>query len=124
MAVGCYRELRVWQDGMDLVAEVYAKTRSFPKTERYGLTWQLRRAAVVVPSSIAEGHTREHARECLPHIGTARAALAEVETQVELARRLGYLEAEEADPLVGRARDLARRLGVLRDVLRRSPSAA
>ena len=95
MPIKSYRELRVWQAAMDLVEHVYALTRSFPGDEIYGLTNQLRRAVVSVPSNIAEGHTRESTKEYLYHLSVAQASLAEVETQIEIAVRLQYLATDQ-----------------------------
>src|SRR5687768_10236839 len=88
-----FRELRIWQAAMDLVEKVYLLTRSVPKQETYGLTSQLQRAAVSIPSNIAEGHAREHLKEYLHHLSMAQASLAELETQLEIALRLKYLTA-------------------------------
>jgi four helix bundle protein len=85
-----YRELRVWQGAMSLVEQIYHATKDFPKEETFGLKGQMRRAAVSVPSNIAEGHAREHVKEYLHHISMAQASLAELETQLEIAKRLGY----------------------------------
>ena len=82
MAINSFRDLRVWQAGMELVEQVYLLTKSFPKQEIYGLTSQIQRAAVSVPSNIAEGHTREHSKEFLHHLSIAQASLAELETQL------------------------------------------
>jgi len=79
-----FRELRVWQAAMELVEKIYQVTKEFPKEELYGLTSQVRRAAVSVPSNIAELHTREHLKEYLHHISMAQASLAEVDTQLEI----------------------------------------
>src|SRR5271165_3136979 len=87
-----FRGLRVWQGGMDVVEAVYRASAAFPKSELYGLTNQIRRAAVSVPSNIAEGHTRATTKEYLQHVAIAQASLAEIETQTEIARRLGYIE--------------------------------
>ena|SRR5688572_2033746 len=87
--------MRVWQAGMELAESIYQLTATFPAQEMYGLTSQLRRAAVSVPSNIAEGHTRESTKEYLHHISMAQASLAEVQTQVELAGRLGYAAADK-----------------------------
>lgn len=86
-----FRELRVWQQAMDLVEKVYVLTQDFPRQETYGLISQVRRAVISVPSNIAEGHTREHIKEYLHHLSMAQASLAEVETQLEIAARLKYL---------------------------------
>ena len=82
MEIKNYRDLRVWQSGMDLVVMVYELSDKFPAKEMYGLTSQIRRAAVSVPSNIAEGHTRESTQEYLHHLSIAQASLAEVETQI------------------------------------------
>ena len=74
-----YRELRVSQHSMDLVETIYLMTRKFPEHEIYGLSQQIQRAIISVPSNIAEGHTREHLKEYLHHLSIAQASLAEVE---------------------------------------------
>jgi four helix bundle protein len=102
---------------MDLVEAVYRASADFPRTEIYGLTSQLRRAAVSVPSNIAEGHTRESTKDYLNHVSMAQASLAEVETQLEIAGRLGYLEATITAPLLEKAASLGRQLYTLRDAL-------
>ena len=91
MPVVNYRDLRVWQAGMDLVEVVYRVTEGFPPAERYGLTSQMRRAAVAIPSNIAEGHTKAGARAFLYHVSVALGSLAELETQTEIAERLSYV---------------------------------
>jgi len=89
--VQSYEELEAWREAMDLVTQVYRITRAFPREEAYGLTAQVRRAAVSVPSNIAEGQGRRGTREFLNHLSMARGSLLEVETQLEIAHRLGYL---------------------------------
>src|SRR5687768_4338325 len=97
MTIKSYRDLIVWQKGMDLVEDVYKKTKEFPKEELYGLTSQLRRAVVSVPSKIAEGQGRNSTKEFAPSI--AYGSLCEVETQCLIAHRLGYLERRDLDRL-------------------------
>lgn len=87
-----YRDLVVWQKSMDLVAEVYQVTSSFPKNETYLLTSQLRRAAVSVPSNIAEGQGRRSPREFAHFLRIAAGSLMEAETQVLICLRLGYVD--------------------------------
>ena len=82
-----YRDLRVWQAGMDLVEEVYRFTAKYPDRETYGLTIQMRRAAVSIPSNIAIGPSKEDTREYLRHLASAQASLAELQTQTEIAGR-------------------------------------
>jgi len=86
-----YRELIVWQKAMGFVMEVYAATKSFPRDELYGLATQLRRAAVSVPSNIAEGQARYSPREFHQFLSHARGSLVEIETQLMIAQNLGYL---------------------------------
>ena len=115
-----FRELRVWQKAMDLVESVYLITRQFPKHETYGLINQVRRAAVSVPSNIAEGHTREHLKEYLHHLSMAQASLAEVETQLEIATRLKYMLASQMTELSVEVNSLWKQLYALRNALLRS----
>ncbi|HEY6763910.1 MAG TPA: four helix bundle protein [Candidatus Sulfotelmatobacter sp.] len=91
---GTYSDLEVWQASMELEMNVYAVTRAFPKEEIYGLTSQLRRAAVSVPSNIAEGKGRSSDKELLQFLNHSRGSLFEIETQVTISQRLGYIEAE------------------------------
>ena len=86
-----YRDLRVWQKSMDLAEHVYRVTEAFPRAEIYGLTSQLRRAAVSIPSNIAEGQGRTSKGEFRLFLGNARGSLLEVETQLMLATRMAYL---------------------------------
>jgi four helix bundle protein len=79
---------------------IYRLTQNFPKHEIYGLSSQIQRAAVSIPSNIAEGHTREHTKEFLHHLSIAQASLAELETQLEIAVRLKYLARDEFDQIL------------------------
>lgn len=112
-----FRDLRVWQVGMKLVEHVYALTRTFPKHEVYGLVSQMQRAAVSIPSNIAEGHTREHLKEYLQHLSIARSSLAELETQLEIAARLSYCGSEQIKPLIEQMDVLGKQLSALRNAL-------
>jgi four helix bundle protein len=88
-----YRDLIVWQKAMDLAQEVYGLTASFPIDERFGLTAQMRRSAVSIPSNTAEGHGRDTANDFRHFLSIARGSLRELETQVELALRVGLITA-------------------------------
>src|SRR5213592_4591037 len=88
-----YRDLRVWQQAMDLVEATYRATKQFPAAERYGLVTQLRRAAVSVASNIAEGHARSLG-DYLRHLLVSNGSLTEIETQLLLSARLGFLSGE------------------------------
>ncbi len=115
--INSFRDLRVWQLGMKLVEEVYLLTRVFPKAETYGLGNQARRAAVSIPSNIAEGHAREHLKEYLNHISISQGSLAELQTQMEIAARLGYVQEEELSSFREHAVSLAKQLHALRNAL-------
>jgi four helix bundle protein len=91
-----FKELIVWQKAVDLVAEVYKTTKGFPKEELYGLTSQLRRCAVSVPSNIAEGQGRLTRGEFRQFLGQAKGSLCEMETQLIIAQKLGYLDAPQS----------------------------
>ena len=112
-----YKDLVVWQKGIDLVEEVYRLTAQFPNYERYGLAGQMQRAAVSVPSNIAEGHERRHLSWCLQHLSIALASLAEVETQLEIARRLKYVAQNDSDQIEKQTDSLGRQNRSLRNSL-------
>ena len=113
-----FRELRVWQVAMNLVENIYRLTRNFPKQETYGLGSQMQRAAVSIPSNIAEGHTREHIKEYLHHLSMAQASLAELETQLEISGRLKYVLSDELKTLLSEASSLGRQMYALRNSLK------
>ena len=119
MSLSTFRDLRVWMLGMDLVEEIYRLTRDFPRHETYGLGGQLQRASVSIPSNIAEGYVRRHRKEYLQHLSMAQASLAEIDTQLEIAVRLGYLPPEQDT----RVREQVTSLGKQLYNLRRSLSA-
>lgn len=100
MASRNYRDLFAWQKAMDLVVKVYEIIKGFPKEEIYGLTSQLRRAVVSIPSNIAEGQGRHSAKEFPRFLSIAHGSLREVETQLLIACRLAYLAEEELKPLL------------------------
>ena len=86
-----YKELRVWQKAMDLVTETYKLCKTLPKEETYGLSDQMRRAAVSIPSNIAEGQARKNKKEFIHFLYIAQGSLAELLTQLEICVRLGYI---------------------------------
>ncbi|QWV92757.1 four helix bundle protein [Geomonas oryzisoli] len=110
MDVRSYRDLKVWQVGVELVGQIYEITRSFPKSEVFGLTSQIQRAAVSVPSNIAEGHARGSRREFLHFLTISLGSLAELETQLLIGSRVGYLEAVILDGLLRQCDELGRML--------------
>lgn len=92
MKMNSFRELVVWQKGMQLVTKVYSKTGCFPKEEAFGLTFQIRRCAISVPSNIAEGYGRQHTSDYIRFLRIARGSLNELITQFEIAASLGYIK--------------------------------
>jgi four helix bundle protein len=117
MAITHYREMVVWQRSIELVIACYACTRSFPTDERFGLTQQAQRAAVSIPSNIAEGQGRWHRGELLHHIAIARGSLQELETLLEIAERLGYGMPEALRVVRSLADEVSRMLSGLRRAL-------
>jgi four helix bundle protein len=109
-----YRDLIAWQKAMRLATTVYEVTQNFPKHELYGLTSQLRRAAVSVPSNIAEGQARFSHREFQHFLSNARGSLVEVETQLLLARELSYVANEDCSRVLSACAELGRIINGLR----------
>jgi len=116
MAGKSYRDLEAWQKAVDFVEMIYRITHGFPSEERFGLTNQLRRAAVSVPSNIAEGQGRRSGKNFARFLAMALGSLAEVETQLLISMRLGYINSEQSNE----ALHLAGQVGRLISGLRRS----
>lgn len=108
-----YRDLTAWKKAFALVREVYRLTEGFPKDEAFGLRSQLRRAAVSIPSNIAEGQGRCSTGEFKQFLGHARGSLFEVETQILLAEDLSYLDSQQAHEVLENASEVARILNGL-----------
>ena len=106
-----YRDLVVWQKAMEMVTEIYRITQAFPREEIYGLTSQIRRAAISIPSNIAEGQGRLTRGEFRQFLGHAKGSLAELETQILIAQNLGYIQ--NPSPLLDRVAAVARLLNGL-----------
>jgi len=119
MAVKTYRDLIVWQEAMGLAEDAYRATHAFPKHELYGLTSQIRRAVVSVASNIAEGQSRDTTRDFLKFLSISLGSLAEFETQMLLANRLGYVSDEVLTQIEQRFVRLGRQLRSLQSKLRR-----
>lgn len=109
-----YKDLLVWQKAMTLVKEAYLLTAKFPADERFGLTAQMRRAAVSVPSNIAEGHARQGAKEYAQFLSHAGGSLAELETQTLLAINLNHCTREDAGSVLSLIEEVQRMLAGLR----------
>ena len=114
-----YKELKVWRLGMQIVSKVYHLTRGFPDDERFGLTSQMRRCAVSVPSNIAEGHARGATKDMIRFLAIARGSLAELETQLILAQHLGMATKEAIEAISKMTDEEGRMISGLRRSLRR-----
>jgi len=111
--VSSYKDLLIWQRSMDLVERIYKITSKLPTTEQWGLTSQMRRSAISVPSNVAEGYGRQATGEYRHHLSIGRGSLLEVETQVLLCQRLGYLENEEINSLLDEINQIGKMLSSL-----------
>jgi four helix bundle protein len=109
--------LLVWQKAMDLVVECYRLTQRFPQNELYGLTSQIRRAAVSVPANIAEGFGRWHSKDFVRFLLSANGSLKEVETHLLISERLNFLQQPEMQKAMGLSEELGRMLAALRQKL-------
>lgn len=115
--VRSYRDLAVWNKAMDLAAESYALSRQFPKDEMYGMTSQLRRAAVSVAANIAEGHGRDGTASFINFLRIAQGSLKETETHLLLCERVGLVASEQTGPLLKLSDDLGRMIrGLIRSL--------
>jgi four helix bundle protein len=112
-SMGSFRDLRVWQEAMKLAREVYKGTASFPRHELYGLTQQIRRAAVSVPSNVTEGKGRHSDKEFSHFLFNARGSLLELQTQLMLAEELEYLSTADTRRLLALAEGVGRALSGL-----------
>jgi four helix bundle protein len=108
-----YQDLLVWQQAMDLVAEIYSMTRTWPKEELFGLTSQVRRAATSIPANIAEGYGREQRGSYLQFLRIAQGSLKELETHLLIAKRIGLSTTEKIAPLLQRVESVGKLLRLL-----------
>jgi four helix bundle protein len=115
-----YQDLIAWQKAMELVIRVYEVTEGFPRREMFGLTNQIRRSAVSIPSNIAEGQARLTTRDFLRFISIARGSSQELETQILIAFRLGYLKTDEKCELIELLKEIGRLLAGLSRSLART----
>ena len=111
--VKSYRDLKVWNRAMDLVIMCYQLTPKLPKTEVYGLTSQIQRAAVSIPANIAEGKGRNNLGEYIYHLSIANGSLKELETHLLIIERLSYLESSALHPVLELAEEIGRMLSTL-----------
>jgi four helix bundle protein len=122
--VRSYKDLVAWQKSMDLVTAVYRASQRFPKEEIFGLVSQIRRAAVSIPSNIAEGHARTSKKEFQYFLSNARGSLAELETQLTIAHQLAYIDETGINQLLDRLGEVGRILNGLLAALKRSSKSA
>ncbi|MED9968386.1 MAG: four helix bundle protein [Ruminococcus sp.] len=108
-----YTDLLVWQKSMDLVEEVYRSIRCLPKDEIYALSSQIRRAVVSIPSNIAEGQQRRSTKDFVYFLSVARGSNAELQTQLYICRRLGYLQKSQIEPSIQLSNEIGRMLNSL-----------
>src|SRR5262245_24169486 len=108
-----FRDLRVWHESMQLVEDVYRLTRRFPAEERFGLTSQVRRATVSIAANIGEGWRRKRRKAYINHLDIALGSQGEVDVQLEIARRLGYLKDDEQHTVAERVANVGRMLNGL-----------
>jgi four helix bundle protein len=114
-----YKDLLVWRKSMDLVTEIYRVSQRFPKEETYGLTSQIRRSAVSIPSNIAEGKGRRTAGEFQQFLIQARGSLLELETQILISGNLGYVKEQIVEELKTKTTELAKMINTLIEAIKR-----
>jgi four helix bundle protein len=114
-----YRELVVWRKGMALAKQCYQVTKAFPRSEIFGMTSQIRRAAVSIPANVAEGHARAHTKEYMHHLSIARGSLAELETHLLLSKDVGLLSEEALQDCLRLADEISKMLPALITALER-----
>ena len=120
MGIKSYRDLEVWQKAMDMVVDCYQVAGKVPRNELYGLAGQLQRASVSVPSNIAEGRARQHTKELLHYLSMAYGSLAEVETLMQIAERLGYIDSSEVCRILDQTAEIGRMInGLCRSIRKR-----
>lgn len=120
MYYSSFEKLRIWQESMILVKEIYKCTSTFPKEERYDLTSQMRRAAISIPSNIAEGSQRTTNKDFANFISIAKGSLAELRTQIHIAEGLEYIAKEKANEVLLRIEDINKMLYSFLQTLKRS----
>jgi len=124
MAIESYRDLRVWQEAMNLAEACYRLTSAFPREEMFGLTAQIRRAAVSIPANIAEGYGRDSKGSYGQFLRVAQGSLKELETHLILSQRLGVAAEQSVQPLLGSGDSLGRMLRALIRSIERSSNPA
>jgi len=111
--INSYKQLKIWQAGIELVKNVYELTKNFPREEAYGLSSQLRRASVSVPSNIAEGFKRNHNKEFAQFLHVAIGSVAELETQVIIAHEIGFIKKSDLENITEKIDHISRMISSL-----------
>jgi len=124
MGVQSYRDLEIWKRSMDLVAEIYLITKQFPKEELYTLTSQIRRAAISIPSNIAEGRSKRSTKDYMRFLNVSYGSLSELETQLMIGQKLGYIASNKLDPMLDETANIGRMINGLLSSLDRKLQAA
>ncbi|MEY8758711.1 four helix bundle protein [Chryseobacterium tongliaoense] len=119
--MGNYKELIVWQKSVDLITEIYACTKKFPKEEVCCLTNQIRRSSISIPSNIVESHSRRSHTDYLQFLKIARGSCAELETQLLISKNLNYLNPEEFEKLNEKSLEISKMLNALISKLQTEP---
>jgi four helix bundle protein len=111
--ISSYQQLDIWQKSMGLVTEIYQRSSIFPKAEMFGLTSQIRRAAISIPANIAEGWGRKLTKEFIQFLRIARGSLLELETHLIIAQNLGYIETQILDALLPRTKEINKMINAM-----------
>ncbi|MFH1370885.1 MAG: four helix bundle protein [Planctomycetota bacterium] len=113
MAIKTYRDLQIWQIGIEIVTDIYGVTKKFPKEETYGLASQMRRSAISIPSNAAEGFKRFHNKEYKQFLYISSGSCGELETQVTIARKLDYIDEQQETALLEKLDHVGRMISSL-----------
>lgn len=113
MSERAHTKLEVWKKAVELVTEIYRLTNKYPQSERYGLMSQMKRAAVSVPSNIAEGVARKTTNEYIQFVYMVRGSASELDTQIEISKNLGYIEEEKYREIISELNRISRMLSGL-----------
>jgi len=113
-----FRDLKIWQKGIELVEDIYKITKGFPKEELYGLTSQMRRCAVSIPSNTAEGFSRKHNKEYFQFLNIVIGSCSELETQIEISLKLKFIQPNEANIIFEKINHITRMVMNLRKRLK------
>ncbi len=113
MGIQSYRDLKVWQEGMNLAEQCYLVTRNFPKEELYGMISQIRRSSASIPANVAEGHGRKTRKEYIQFLYIAQGSLKELETHLMLSKRVNLNPSEAIDPILYQCESVSRLLSGL-----------